>query len=53
MGMMRGTEAIPAKWTDVMNDTLHTSMRGYPTTRISKLAEEMFQIHDKMAHGHK
>jgi ADP-ribosylglycohydrolase len=52
MGMMLGAKAIPAKWTDVMNDTLHTSLRGYQTTRISELAEEMFQIHNTIAHGH-
>jgi len=29
----------------VMNDTIHTDLPGYQTTKISKLAEEMFQIH--------
>ena len=52
MGMMLGAKAIPAKWTDVMNDTIHTSLRGYLTASISTIAEEMFQIHNTIAHGH-
>lgn len=51
MGMMLGAEAIPAKWTDVMNDTIHTSLRGYLTASISTIAEEMFQIHNTIANG--
>jgi ADP-ribosylglycohydrolase len=45
MGMMLGAKALPEKWTGVMNDTIHTDLPGYQTTNISKLAEEMFQIH--------
>lgn len=45
MGMMLGAKALPEKWTGVMNDTIHTDLQGYQTTSISKLAEEMFQIH--------
>lgn len=48
MGMMLGAKALPEKWTQVMNDTIHTDVSGYQTTRISKLAEEMFQIHQGM-----
>jgi ADP-ribosylglycohydrolase len=45
MGMMLGAKALPEKWTGVMNDTIHTDLSGYQTTKISKLAEEMFQIY--------
>ncbi len=45
MGMMLGARALPEKWTGVMNDTIHTDLQGYQTTKISRLAEEMFQIH--------
>jgi ADP-ribosylglycohydrolase len=45
MGMMLGAKSLPEKWTGVMNDTIHTDLQGYQTTQISKLAEEMFQIH--------
>jgi ADP-ribosylglycohydrolase len=49
MGMMLGARALPEKWTGVMNDTIHTDLPGYQTTHISKLAEEMFQIHQSIA----
>ena len=50
MGMMLGAQALPRKWTDVMNDTIHTDLQGYQSTRISTLAEEMFQIHQSVLH---
>ncbi|MFC1453768.1 ADP-ribosylglycohydrolase family protein [Verrucomicrobiota bacterium] len=45
IGMMLGREALPAKWTDVMNDTIHTGLAEYQACKISKLGEEMFQLH--------
>ena len=48
MGMMLGANAIPEKWTGVMNDTLHTDLPGYQTSKISQLAEEMFQLYHKL-----
>jgi len=48
MGMMLGAKALPENWTAVMNDTIHTDLSGYQTTKISKLAEEMFQIHQSL-----
>jgi len=45
MGMMLGVEALPAKWTNVMNDTIHTGLAGYQVSRISRLGEEMFELH--------
>jgi len=48
MGMMLGAKALPEKWIAVMNDTIHTDLPGYQTAAISKLAEEMFQIHQSM-----
>lgn len=44
MGMRLGREALPAKWTDVMHDTIHTGLAGYQESKISRLAEEMFEI---------
>jgi ADP-ribosylglycohydrolase len=46
MGMMLGTQALPEKWTGVMNDSIRTDLSGYQTTLISTLADEMFQIHN-------
>jgi len=45
MGMLLGVEALPPKWTSVMNDTIHTGLAGYNVSRISKLSEEMFEFH--------
>jgi ADP-ribosylglycohydrolase len=45
MGMTLGVEGLPAKWTSVMNDTIHTGLTGYHVSKISQLAEEMFQLH--------
>jgi hypothetical protein len=45
IGMMLGIEALPSKWTSVMNDTIHTGLAGYHVSRISQLSEEMFELH--------
>lgn len=52
MGMMLGAKALPDKWTGVMNDTIHTDLQGYQITKISMLAEEMFQIHQSIGKSH-
>ena len=48
VGMMLGAKALPEKWTGVMHDTIHTDIAGYNETKISTLAEEMFEIQDKI-----
>ena len=45
MGMMLGAESLPSKWTSVLNDTVHTGLSGYHVSRISDLADEMYQLH--------
>lgn len=45
LGMMLGARALPQKWTDVMNDTIHTGVSGYHVCKISDLGDEMFQLH--------
>ena len=45
MGMMLGAEALPPKWTSVMNDTIHTGVAGYTVGGISRLGEEMCELH--------
>ena len=45
VGMRLGAKAMPEKWIGLMNDTIHTDLPGYQTAKISKLAEEMFQLH--------
>jgi hypothetical protein len=48
VGMMLGVGGIPARWTARLNDTLHTSLRGYDTVRISRIARETFELHRRM-----
>lgn len=45
VGMMRGASGIPARWTDRLNNTLRTSLRGYDEVRITDLAAETFQLY--------
>jgi len=44
MGMMLGAAKMPAKWTRRLNDTLHTSLTGYPVVKITQIARETFQL---------
>lgn len=45
VGMMLGAETLPAKWTNVMNDTIHAGLSGYHVCKISDLGDEMFHLH--------
>ena len=45
IGMMLDIEALPSKWTSVMNDTIHTGLAGYHACKISHLSEAMFELH--------
>ena len=38
LGMRLGVEAIPAEWTDRLNDTLRTDLAGHHAVRISEIA---------------
>jgi ADP-ribosylglycohydrolase len=40
IGLMHGASALPAKWTSILNDTLHTGLAGYHEGKISDLAQE-------------
>ncbi len=48
MGALLGAEALPAKWTDPLNDTLHSAIDGYQIRRISELSEETIQVIRKL-----
>ena len=48
MGMRHGTGGIEAKWTDRLNDTLHTSLAGYNVVKISQIAAETFDLFKKI-----
>ncbi|MEK6796228.1 MAG: ADP-ribosylglycohydrolase family protein [Spirochaetota bacterium] len=51
MGMMLGAKKLPSKWIAPMNDTLNTGIDGYHTVKISKIAEEGFDIHRSLREG--
>ena len=40
LGVVLGYEKIPAEWTSVINDTLETTICGYNTVSVKKMAEE-------------
>jgi hypothetical protein len=44
IGMALGAKALPAKWTDVLNDTLLTGVDGYHRVSISSLAQETLAL---------
>ena len=46
-GMMLGASRIDRKWTDLMNDTLHTGVAGYHVVRISDLAAQTLRLHQE------
>jgi ADP-ribosylglycohydrolase len=43
-GVLAGRNAIPDKWTAPLNDTFHTCVATMRETRISGLAERMYQM---------
>ena len=45
IGMMLGANALPLKWTGLLNDTVHTGLSGYNVSKISDLGNEMFKLH--------
>lgn len=45
VGMMLGVEALPAKWTGVINDSILTNIMDYPAGKISDLAKKMLEAH--------
>ena len=44
MGMMLGAAKVPARWASRLNDTLHTSLTGYPVVKITQIAGETFRL---------
>ena len=48
MGMMLGAKAIPARWTERLNDTLHTSIVGHQVVRISEMAHRTLKLHKRL-----
>jgi hypothetical protein len=47
-GMMRGLGAICAPWKAKVNNTLKTSLVGYETVTLDRIARETFELHKKI-----
>lgn len=39
LGVMLGADALPRRWIDPLNDTLHTAVMGYSVVRFTELAK--------------
>ena len=44
MGAMLGTAGIAPHWTDALQDTMHTDVKGMPTVSIRETARRMFEV---------
>lgn len=44
IGMALGAQALPAKWTEILRDTLFTGVDGYHKVKISALARETLAL---------
>ncbi len=51
IGMVLGAKALPAKWTDLMCDTLLTGVDGYQKVKISDLAKQTLELSKSSARG--
>ncbi len=45
LGMRLGTQGIDAAWSDRLQDTLKTAIRGWETVKISEIARETTNLH--------
>ena len=45
VGMIVGAGALPEIWTSPLNDTLETSITGYPMVRLSEIAEATVRLY--------
>ena len=44
LGILHGRKALPAKWVDVIHDTLHTGVTGYHTVKLADVARETMAV---------
>jgi len=48
MGAVLGRKALPAKWTDPLNDTVMSYVRDYPVNHISELARRTIAVQQQV-----
>ena len=51
LGLIHGAQAIPAKWTAPLEDTLYFSLADWRETRISELARRTARLADQFMNG--
>jgi len=44
LGILHGRKALPAHWTDVLNDTLHTGVAGYNTVKLADITRDSLKV---------
>ena len=49
LGILHGRKALPAKWTDVIHDTLHTGVTGYHTVKLSDITRDSLKVIERVA----
>jgi ADP-ribosylglycohydrolase len=49
LGIIHGRKALPSKWVEVIEDTLHTGVAGYHTVNLSNISRETLEIVKQVA----
>jgi ADP-ribosylglycohydrolase len=49
LGILHGRKALPAKWVDVIHDTLHTGVTGYHTVKLADITRESLKVIEQVA----
>ncbi|HZP81847.1 MAG TPA: ADP-ribosylglycohydrolase family protein [Chthonomonadaceae bacterium] len=49
LGILTGRKALPARWVDIINDTLHTGVTGYHTVKLADITRDSLEIIEKVA----
>jgi ADP-ribosylglycohydrolase len=49
LGIIHGRKALPARWVDGINDTLHTGVTGYHTVKLADMTRETLQVIERVS----
>jgi len=48
LGIIHGRKALPGRWVDGINDTLHTGVTGYHTVKLADMTRETLGVIEKV-----
>ncbi len=48
LGILHGRKALPAAWTDVIHDTLHTGVAGYHTVSLADITRDSLAVIERV-----